>query len=499
MKLKSLLIAVLVCLTTTVLTAQTAKIIRMTGTQDVLVTFPDGNAVPGVVGLAMPVDSLIEVNEGTRLFFKTFEGQITVVEAGSVVFLEAIEVTPDAKERTVIELRGGDLVANLDPKKRGTNDYGVRTPKGVAAARGTNYTVSVNGQNVVVTVVAGIVSINIPDLGAVTLNPGSASTGGAATSIGSALSSTNSATAATTRAALQAAAAAVAVLASDPTSGVTTETLNQVITTAGDASKAAGDTTLLSQVAASAAAANPSVATAVVTAAVKSDPAAATSIVTSVTNSVTQATAEGTTTTTSDGTRTTTTTTFGKPTAAQVQSVSQNLTDAANEAALSVNSDTRVDVNTVSQSVRTSQDATPPITITRTFATPVISTTDTPLINPTDSETSGGDADVVVDNTIVTVFSTFTIRLSDARFVAVTVNNQNKSASVRSVSQVQGTGTTELGNGKSTTFTVPASVTAAVGPLDQRQFDNIAAGIRAVLQGPVVTVPGNTIVVSPSS
>lgn len=503
MKLKSLLIAVLVGMMATVLAAQTAKIIRLTGTQDVLVTFPDGRSVPGTVGMVMPVDSLIEVNAGTRLFFKTFEGQITVVEAGSVVFLETIEVTPDAKEKTVIELRGGDLVANLDPLKRGTNDYGVRTPKGVAAARGTNYTVSVNGQNVVVTVVAGIVSINIPDLGPVTLNPGSASTGGAATSIGSALNSSNSATAATTRAALQAAAAAVAVLSADPTSGVTTETLNQVITTAGDASKAAGDTTLLSQVAASAAAANPNVATAVVTAAVKSDPASATSVVTSVTNSVTQANAETTTTTTTDGTRTTTTTTFAKPSAAQVLSVSQNLADAANAAAQSVNSTERVDVDAVSQTVQASQAATPPITTTRTFVIPAAPATETGSTTTppaeTDSETSGGDADVIVDNTIVTVFSTFTIRLSGNRLVAVTVNDQNNSANVRLVTAVQGTQTSETGNGGSTAFTIPAAVTAAVGPLNPTQLANIAAGIRAAVPGPVITVPNNNIVISPSS
>jgi hypothetical protein len=115
MKLKVLLFVILSTLTTTVLTAQVAKIIRMTGTQDVLVTLPDGSEVPGVAGLEMPVDSLIEVRAGTKLFFKTFEGQITVVEAGSVVFLETIEVTADAKEKTVVELRSGDLVANLDP------------------------------------------------------------------------------------------------------------------------------------------------------------------------------------------------------------------------------------------------------------------------------------------------------------------------------------------------------------------------------------------------
>lgn len=286
MNTKTLLFLALAFFTTSALSAEMAKIIRMSGTQDVVVTMPDGSSVAGVAGLEMPVDSLIEVKAGTRLFFKTFEGQITVVEADSVIFLETIEVTSAGKEKTVVELKSGNLVANLDPTKRGTNDYGVRTPKGVAAARGTNYTVSVNGQNVVVTVVAGVVSINIPDVGPVALNAGSATTGGAATTIADALNSTDAATAAITRTALQAAAAVVATLAADPTSGVTTATLSAVVGTASQAASDSGDNGLVALVAATATQANPAAAATIVTAAVTAAPAAATNIVASVTQEV---------------------------------------------------------------------------------------------------------------------------------------------------------------------------------------------------------------------
>lgn len=302
MNTKTLLFLALALFSTSALSAEMAKIIRMTGTQDVVVTLPDGSSIAGSAGLEMPVDSLIEVNAGTRLFFKTFEGQITVVEPDSVIFLETIEVTTAGKEKTVVELKSGNLVANLDPTKRGTNDYGVRTPKGVAAARGTNYTVSVNGQNVVVTVVAGVVSINIPDVGGAggvttvaLISPGEASAdGGAAQTIASVLTTSATSTpaqvaaAATTRIALQAAAAVVATLAQSGADGVTNETLAAVVGVASKAASDSGDNGLVALVAATATQANPSQAAAIVTAAVTAAPAAATTIVASVTQEVVQ-------------------------------------------------------------------------------------------------------------------------------------------------------------------------------------------------------------------
>ena len=502
MKFRAFLLVVFAFLTTSILTAELAKIIRLTGTQDVLVTLPDGSEVPGVVGLEMPVDSLIEVRAGTKLFFKTFEGQITVVEANSVVFLETIEVTPDAREKTVIALRQGDLVANLDPNKRGTNDYGVRTPKGVAAARGTNYSVSVNGITVLVTVSAGQVSFSVPDFPApIILVPGQAS--GASSQQASSLAAVLSdpATAAIARIALQATASAVATLAADPTSGVTAETVSQVVTTAGNAGKANGDNSVVTAVAAAAAAANPDMAETVVRAAVASDPSAASDVVTSVTNSVTQANAASTTETTVSGSLTTTTTTKATPTAAVVAATAQSLARVANAAAQSVGSTQTVDATVVTETVQTSQAAAIPVITSTTSATPTTTGTPTPTATETVEPTSEDVVEIEVpsENTIVTVFATFTIRLSGGRLVAVTVNDQNNTVNVRAVTSVQGTQTAEVGDGGSTSFTVPASVTTVVGALTAEQFTAIAAGIRTALPGPIITVPGNAIIVSPSS
>jgi hypothetical protein len=477
MNTKTLLFLALALFSTSALSAEMAKIIRMTGTQDVVVTLPDGRSVAGAAGLEMPVDSLIEVKAGTRLFFKTFEGQITVVESDSVIFLETIEVTSAGKEKTVVELKSGNLVANLDPTKRGTNDYGVRTPKGVAAARGTNYTVSVNGQNVVVSVVAGVVSINIPNLvgGGVTsvaLNPGQASAdGGAAQSIASVLTTTATSTpaqvaaAATTRIALQAAAAVVATLAADPTSGVTTATLSAVVGTASQAASASGDNGLVALVAATATQANPSQAAAIVTAAVTAAPAAATNIVASVTQEVVasqESTASG---------------------SSNAAATAATLSQAANDTGTTENP-VNVDANTVTNAVAPTAPNTP-------------TTPTTPAATETEVEV---EIEVPTDNTILRIDTSFTIQLSGGRLVAVGLNSVDNTVTTQLVTTAQGPVTAQVGDGASTAFTVPAGVATALGdPVSAQQLTAIQVSLTTLLNGPVITVPNNTIVVSPSS
>ena len=510
MTLRAFLILLFSALLTSVLAAETAKIIRMTGAQAGTVYLPDNTEVPASVGLEVPVGALIEVGEGTKLFLKTFEGQITVAEAGSVFEIEAMEVTAENKEMTRINLKNGDLVANLDPTKRSTNDYGVRTPKGVAAARGTNYSVSVNGFTVLVMVSNGQVSFSVPELGPdpISLNPGQASSGnsGNADTLAGALA--NPATAAIARAALRATAAAVATLASVEGSGVSVQTLSDVITTAGEASDANGDSGVIAEIAAAAAAANPSTAEAVVTAAVRASPNSAASVVTSVTDSVTQATAPTTTTTTTSGTTTTTTTTTAKPTAASIQSTAERLALIANTAATSVNSTVSVNPNSITQTVQTTQ-ASRPVATTVTTSTnntapaPTGTTTTTTSAQNQTTTTSTTETPVIqevpIDNTVVTRFSTFTIRLSGGRLVAVTLNDRDERATVRLVTAVEGTQTTQVGDGAATAFSIPSEVTAVIGTVSVAQFNNIADSIRAVLPGPTVTVPNNTITVSPSS
>ena len=297
MKLRIFFSVLLMAVSTVVLSAQTATVLRMTGDKVAVATLPDqDDAVPVTEGMVLPEGTFVEVGANTKLFMKTFEGAITTAAANTVFAILEVEQVGE-QERTRLRLDQGDLVASLDPTKRGTHDYGVQTPKGVAAARGTTYSVSVDGFEVMVTVTDGAVSFEIPELPApVILVPGTGSDG--TTQEASPLASLmSSASAPAVRAALQATAAAVATLVADTTSGVTNDVLNSVITAAANAGDATETTTdgttttgdggsLVALVAAAATQANADVAQTVVEAAAEASPATAETVVASVTREV---------------------------------------------------------------------------------------------------------------------------------------------------------------------------------------------------------------------
>ena len=61
-----------------------------------------------------------------------------------------------------LELKGGSLVSQVDRAKLAGRTYGVKTPRGVAAARGTVYTVNVQGTTYTVVTASGTVTISAP-------------------------------------------------------------------------------------------------------------------------------------------------------------------------------------------------------------------------------------------------------------------------------------------------------------------------------------------------
>lgn len=339
MNFSKILGVLLLLFTATALLGQNATVMRMTGAKSAMVLLPDASEeTPLREGQEVPAGALITVGDDTKLFLRTFQGAITTAAAGSVFMIEEVKANDDGTETTRIELRGGDIVANLDPTKKGIHDYRVRTPKGVAAARGTTYTVSVAGLEVVVTVSGGEVSFSIPQLpNPVVITPGNASTGGSSVSLAAALA--DPATAAVVNQAMQATAAAVATLVGDPTSGVTSATLTQVINTAAAAGNTNGDGgSLVAVVAAAATQANASVATQVVQAAVAAtaSSANAAAVANTVVASVTRAAASST----------------GQSVATVAATLSQ-VANTASNGALNVNTDTIT--NAVNNSNTTSE------------------------------------------------------------------------------------------------------------------------------------------------
>ncbi len=134
---------------------------RVTGAATV--TLPDGSTTPLTAGMKVAQGSTITTGADGDVYLESHAGYVTSIKHDSVVAVDEISVTTEGgqvkEERTMLDLKSGNLVAKLDPKKKAVNNYQVRTPKGVAAARGTVFTVMFRGQQYAVAVVNGSVSI----------------------------------------------------------------------------------------------------------------------------------------------------------------------------------------------------------------------------------------------------------------------------------------------------------------------------------------------------
>lgn len=140
---------------------------KLTGSATMIVP---GNPEPIVLreGDKVPSGAVITTGDESRLLLRTFNGTVATASANTTIEVEEISVTTEQgvvkKENTMIALKSGNLVSTLDPSKRSVNNYGVRTPKGVAAARGTVFSTEV-------ALVSQITSISTSD-GALTIEFG---------------------------------------------------------------------------------------------------------------------------------------------------------------------------------------------------------------------------------------------------------------------------------------------------------------------------------------
>jgi hypothetical protein len=143
-------------------TTQTqANVARVTGSATV--TLPDGSSVPLTAGMKVAQGATITTGADGDVYLETHQGYVTSIKGDSTVTVDDVSVTTEngqvKEERTMLDLKSGNLVASLDPKKKAVNNYQVRTPKGVAAARGTTFTMMFRNQKYTVAVINGAVSI----------------------------------------------------------------------------------------------------------------------------------------------------------------------------------------------------------------------------------------------------------------------------------------------------------------------------------------------------
>ncbi len=299
---------------------------------------------PLTEGATVGRGATIITGENAELHLQAYPGAIATLRPKSTVEIEQLSVTTAngaiTRQSALLNVKAGTVVSMIDPARRLTNHYGIRTPKGIAMAQGTSFAVTVEDDGFSVAATADTVTFTSAtgdsytiDAGNVTITPA----GGdplPPISLANAVA-TYPAFAATVQTALnvvanvvqnnigtfpagsatdlltKVAAAAAAALPSQ-VAAITTQAVNAVnspsaATSSTRASSTASVTeaiaaaapTQAAQIATAAAIAAPTLVTTVAAAAAKGAPAQAAQIASAVTQTFVQTAADGTVTTTS--------------------------------------------------------------------------------------------------------------------------------------------------------------------------------------------------------
>ena len=103
----------------------------------------DGGAeLPLKVGDAVPIGSTVKTGVASRAVIKTTkQSAVRIAENSQAVFMELVD--SDATPKVLIDLKAGSMGALIQPQSQAVMDFKIKTPTGIAAARGTMYAVSV--------------------------------------------------------------------------------------------------------------------------------------------------------------------------------------------------------------------------------------------------------------------------------------------------------------------------------------------------------------------
>ena len=115
------------------------------------------------VGDAVPVGSTVKTGAGSRAVIKTTkQSAIRIAENSQAVFTELVD--SDTAPKVLVDLKSGSLGALIQPQAQSTMDFKVKTPSGIAAARGTMYAVAVEDGKGFVKVEHGKVDVTPSDV-----------------------------------------------------------------------------------------------------------------------------------------------------------------------------------------------------------------------------------------------------------------------------------------------------------------------------------------------
>jgi len=197
--------------------AQEAKVLKKLGAGNATITVNGATNSVGE-GTKIPVGAVIKTDGNSELYIETLDGAVSTVKKNTTIALEILNAN-----QAQINLTMGDVVSQLDHNRLVNKTYGVRTPKGVASARGTTYAIKVNGVGyTVITGLNGQVTITGGPSGTVVIDKGGVSVDG----ISKTSAQMTDADKAAVKEAATAAATAVAVVAADPGKFGTTNAAN---------------------------------------------------------------------------------------------------------------------------------------------------------------------------------------------------------------------------------------------------------------------------------
>ncbi|HUR56877.1 MAG TPA: FecR domain-containing protein, partial [Opitutaceae bacterium] len=136
-------------------TATQATVTKVVGTASF--TVAGGSAQTIAAGTKLPQGAEITTGDKSQVTVEAHEGIVAIAGSKTTFTVEKLSVSGNGTRNAVLALKSGNIASSLDPAKKSSNNYSVRTAKGTAAARGTTYSVAYDGVTYSVTVVAGVV------------------------------------------------------------------------------------------------------------------------------------------------------------------------------------------------------------------------------------------------------------------------------------------------------------------------------------------------------
>ncbi len=123
-----------------------------------MITAAGGAETALKVGDTVPIGATVKTGSSSRAVIKTTKhSAVRIAENSQAVMMELVD--SDATPKVLIDLKSGSLGALIQPQAQASMDFKIKTPSGIAAARGTMFAVAVEDGNGYVKVDHGKVDV----------------------------------------------------------------------------------------------------------------------------------------------------------------------------------------------------------------------------------------------------------------------------------------------------------------------------------------------------